>query len=170
MVASHCVLERDSRIVSDRHVVRMPLAVKRFALNCAGMVGLKHVVIPALVGSAAIAVVPHASADVPARAVPPLTPATFNANEQAFLRELQHDQIPVNDELSAVDLGHAICGEFQQGYGENRVQADISSGAPQLEGVTGSIMMDAAVTYLCPSEEDGRPGLGLPRDMQHGWG
>lgn len=59
---------------------------------------IKGVVIPALVASTAIALAPHASAHasdflaaVRADAVLPLTPPSFNSNEQAFLRELRHD-------------------------------------------------------------------------------
>jgi hypothetical protein len=103
-------------------------------------------------------------------AVLPLTPASFNSNEQAYLRELRHDQIPVGDDLAMVNLGHSICDMFADGHDENAVMGSIRSGAPNVDQLTAHITMDAAVTYLCPEEEQGRSGLGLPPNMQHGWG
>jgi hypothetical protein len=99
----------------------------------------------------------------------PAAPPSFTSQEQAFLRELQHDQIPVSDPLIAVGLGHNICDMLADGLSPTTAQNAVSKGAPDLEGVGANIVVDAAATYLCPEEEQGRPGLGLPPNMQHGY-
>ena len=100
-----------------------------------------------------------------ARAAPP----SFTPQEHAFLRELQHDDIPYSDPLLAVGLGHNICDMLSDGLSETTAQKAVEKGAPDLEGVGAHIVVDAAATYLCPEEEQGRPGLGLPPNMQHGY-
>lgn len=96
-------------------------------------------------------------------------PPSFTPQERALLRELQHDQIPVSHPLIAVGVGHNICEMLADGLSPTAMNA-VSKGTPDLEGVGANIVVDAAATHLCPEEEEGRPGLGLPPNMQHGYG
>ena len=65
--------------------------------------------------------------------------------------------------------GFRVCASLADGLSPTTAQNAVTKGAPDLAGVGADIVVDAAATYLCPEEEEGRPGLGLPPNMQHGY-
>jgi hypothetical protein len=79
-------------------------------------------------------------------AVLPLAP-TFNSDEQAYLRELHNDNIPVSDEQSAVTVGHDVCNLLASGGTKEMAMNALPSNLDMTQRRT---IVDASVTYLCP--------------------
>jgi hypothetical protein len=79
-------------------------------------------------------------------AVLPLAP-TFNSDEQAYLRELRNDGIPVSDDQSTVTVGHDVCNLLASGGTKERAMNALPS---NLDMVQRRTIVDASVTYLCP--------------------
>ncbi len=94
--------------------------------------------------------------------------ASARTPEEAFLRELEHDQIPITDPDAAVSLARHLCTRLENGASPSSAKSQITANSPDLEGISASIFLDSAVTYLCPAQMD-LPSLGLPPNMQHGY-
>ena len=74
-------------------------------------------------------------------------PASFNSYEQAYLRELHNDGIPVSNEQSTVAVGHDVCNLLASGGTKELAM----NALPQnLTMANRRVVVDAAVTYLCP--------------------
>jgi hypothetical protein len=79
-------------------------------------------------------------------AVLPLAPS-FNSDEQAYLRELRNDNIPVSDDQATVAVGHDVCNLLAAGGTKERAM----NALPQnLTMANRRVVVDAAVMYLCP--------------------
>ena len=74
-------------------------------------------------------------------------PPSFNSDEQAYLRELQNDGIPVSDEQSAVTVGHDVCNLLAAGGSKERAVNALPSNLDMAQRRT---IVDASATYLCP--------------------
>jgi hypothetical protein len=79
-------------------------------------------------------------------AVLPLAPS-FNPDEQAYLRELRNDGIPVSNEQSAVTAGHDVCNLLASGGTKELAMNALPSNLDMTQRRT---IVDASVTYLCP--------------------
>jgi len=76
----------------------------------------------------------------------PLAPS-FNSDEQAYLRELHNDNIPVPNEQSAVAVGHDVCNLLASGGTKEMAVNALPSNLDMAQRRT---IVDASVTYLCP--------------------
>jgi hypothetical protein len=124
---------------------------------------MKMNLILALVAPAAIVFTPCASADAL-----PLSPKPFLPNESRYLQELHYDEVPLVDDLMAVDVGWEICKILERGYSEYAVEVVYERPSDQISHNTMDTYIKSAVTYLCPQEKEGRPQLEIPQEMQHG--
>ena len=79
-------------------------------------------------------------------AVLPLAP-TFNSDEQAYLRELHNDGIPVPDDQATVTVGHDVCHLLATGGTKEMAMNALPSNLDMTQRRT---IVDASVTYLCP--------------------
>ena len=79
-------------------------------------------------------------------AVLPLAP-TFNSDEQAYLRELHNDGIPVPDDQATVTVGHGVCNLLATGGTKEMAMNALPSNLDMTQRRT---IVDASVTYLCP--------------------
>jgi hypothetical protein len=79
-------------------------------------------------------------------AVLPLAPS-FNPDEQAYLRELQNDQIPVSDDQATVQVGHDVCNLLAAGGTKEQA---VNALPWNLTMANRRTVVDASVTYLCP--------------------
>ena len=79
-------------------------------------------------------------------AVLPLAP-TFNSDEQAYLRELHNDGIPVSDDQATVTVGHDVCNLLAIGGTKEMAMNALPSNLDMTQRRT---IVDASVTYLCP--------------------
>ena len=79
-------------------------------------------------------------------AVLPLAPS-FNSDEQAYLRELHNDGIPVPDEHSAVAVGYDVCNLLAAGGTKEMAMNALPSNLDMTQRRT---IVDASVTCLCP--------------------
>lgn len=123
---------------------------------------MKMNLILALVAPAAIVFTPYASADVL-----PLSPKQFAPNELQYLQELHYDDVPLSDDLMAVDVGWEICEVLKRGYSEHAVEVIWERPPDEITHNTMDTYIKSAVTYLCPQEEEGRPQLEIPPEMRH---
>ena len=76
-------------------------------------------------------------------AVLPLAPS-FNSDEQAYLRELHNDGIPVSDDQATVTVGHDVCNLLAAG-GTKKMAMNAN-----LDMAQRRTIVDASVMYLCP--------------------
>jgi len=76
----------------------------------------------------------------------PLAPS-FNSDEQAYLRELRNDQIPVSDDQATVQVGHDVCNLLAAGGTKEQAMNALPSNLTMANART---IVDASVTYLCP--------------------
>jgi hypothetical protein len=74
-------------------------------------------------------------------------PASFNSDEQAYLRELRNDGIPVSNEQSTVAVGHDVCNLLASGGTKELAMNALPSNLDMAQRRT---IVDASVTYLCP--------------------
>jgi hypothetical protein len=74
-------------------------------------------------------------------------PPSFNSDEQAYLRELHNDNIPVPDDQAAVQVGHDVCNLLAAGGTKERAMNALPSNLDMAQRRT---IVDASVTYLCP--------------------
>jgi hypothetical protein len=74
-------------------------------------------------------------------------PPSVNADEQAYLRELHNDGIPVSNEQSAVAVGHDVCNLPASGGTKEMAVNALPSNLDMAQRHT---IVDASVTYLCP--------------------
>ena len=79
-------------------------------------------------------------------AVLPLAP-TFNSDEQAYLRELHNDNIPVSNDQAVVTVGHDVCNLLATGGTKELAMNALPSNLNMTQRRT---IVDASVTYLCP--------------------
>jgi Protein of unknown function (DUF732) len=79
-------------------------------------------------------------------AVLPLAPS-FNSDEQAYLRELHNDGIPVPDDQAAVTVGHDVCNLLAAG---GTKETAINALPSNLDIAQRRAIVDASATYLCP--------------------
>ena len=79
-------------------------------------------------------------------AVLPLAP-TFNSDEQAYLRELRNDGIPVSDDQATVTVGHDVCNLLASGGTKELAMNALPSNLDMTQRRT---IVDASVTCLCP--------------------
>ena len=80
-------------------------------------------------------------------AVLPLAP-TFNSDEQAYLRELHNDGIPVSDDQATVTVGHDVCNLLATGGTKEMAMNALPSNLDMTQRRT---IVDASATYLCPT-------------------
>jgi hypothetical protein len=74
-------------------------------------------------------------------------PASFNSDEQAYLRELHNDGIPVSNEQSTVAVGHDVCNLLASGGTKELAMNALPSNLDMAQRRT---IVDASATYLCP--------------------
>lgn len=74
-------------------------------------------------------------------------PPSFNSDEQAYLRELHNDGIPVSNEQSTVAVGHDVCNLLASGGTKEMAMNALPSNLDMAQRRT---IVDASVTYLCP--------------------
>jgi 2-hydroxychromene-2-carboxylate isomerase len=74
-------------------------------------------------------------------------PASFNSYEQAYLRELHNDDIPVSDEQSTVAVGHDVCNLLASGGTKEMAMNALPSNLDMAQRRT---IVGASATYLCP--------------------
>ena len=74
-------------------------------------------------------------------------PPSFNSDEQAYLRELHNDNIPVPNDQAAVTVGHAVCNLLASGGTKEMAMNALPSNLDMAQRRT---ILDASVTYLCP--------------------
>jgi hypothetical protein len=74
-------------------------------------------------------------------------PPSFNSDEQAYLRELHNDNIPVSNDQVVVAVGHAVCNLLASGGTKERAMNALPSNLDMAQRRT---VVDASVTYLCP--------------------
>jgi hypothetical protein len=79
-------------------------------------------------------------------AVLPLAPS-FNSDEQAYLRELHNDGIPISNDQSVVTVGHDVCNLLANGGTKELAMNALSSNLDMAQRRT---IVDASVTHLCP--------------------
>ena len=79
-------------------------------------------------------------------AVLPLAP-TFNSDEQAYLRELHNDNIPVSNDQAVVTVGHDVCNLLASG---GTKEMAMNALPPNLDMAQRRTVVDASLTYLCP--------------------
>ena len=79
-------------------------------------------------------------------AVLPLAPS-FNSDEQAYLRELHNDNIPVPNDQAAVTVGHDVCNLLATG---GTKEMAVNALPANLDMTQRRTIVDASVTYLCP--------------------
>jgi Protein of unknown function (DUF732) len=79
-------------------------------------------------------------------AVLPLAPS-FNSDEQAYLRELHNDGIPLSNEQSVVAVGHDVCNLLANGGTKELAMNALPSNLGMAQRRT---IVDASATYLCP--------------------
>ncbi len=87
-----------------------------------------------------------------ALAVWPIPLAPFTSGEQAYLNQLRTHGVAVKDEQSAVNLGHDACTLLSEGESESTLTRGILVSSPDLGESLAKVIIDAAVTYLCPSQ------------------
>jgi hypothetical protein len=85
-------------------------------------------------------------------AVLPLAPS-FNSDEQAYLRELHNDGIPVSDDQATVTVGHDVCNLLAAGGTKEMAMNALPSNLDMTQRRT---IVDASATYLC--RRDSRSG------------
>jgi hypothetical protein len=76
----------------------------------------------------------------------PLAPS-LNSDEQAYLRELHNDGIPVSDDQATVTVGHDVCNLLAAGGTKEMAMNALPSNLDMAQRRT---IVDASVTYLCP--------------------
>jgi hypothetical protein len=74
-------------------------------------------------------------------------PPSFNSDEQAYLRELHNDGIPVSDDQATVTVGHDVCNLLASGGTKEMAMNALPS---NLDMAKRRTVVDASVTYLCP--------------------
>ena len=74
--------------------------------------------------------------------------AHADSDEQAYLRELQSDQIPVSNDQAAVQVGHDVCNLLAAGGTKDQAMNALPSNLSMAQRRT---IVDASVTYLCPT-------------------
>ena len=74
-------------------------------------------------------------------------PPSFNSDEQAYLRELHNDNIPVPNDQAVVTVGHDVCNLLASG---GTKEMAMNSLPPNLDMAQRRTVVDASVTYLCP--------------------
>jgi Protein of unknown function (DUF732) len=74
-------------------------------------------------------------------------PASFNSDEQAYLRELHNDGIPISNEHSTVAVGHDVCNLLASGGTKEMAMNALPSNLDMAQRHT---IVDASATYLCP--------------------
>jgi hypothetical protein len=74
-------------------------------------------------------------------------PPSFNSDEQAYLRELHNDNIPVPNDQAAVTVGHDVCNLLASGGTKEKAVNALPSNLDMAQRRT---IVDASVTYLCP--------------------
>ena len=74
-------------------------------------------------------------------------PPTFNSDEQAYLRELHNDNIPVSDDQATVTVGHAVCNLLAAGGTKEMAMNALPSSLDMAQRRT---IVDASARYLCP--------------------
>jgi uncharacterized protein DUF732 len=74
-------------------------------------------------------------------------PASFNSDEQAYLRELHNDGIPISNEHSTVAVGHDVCNLLASGGTKEMAMNSLPSNLDMAQRHT---IVDASATYLCP--------------------
>jgi hypothetical protein len=74
-------------------------------------------------------------------------PASFNSDEQAYLRELHNDNIPVSNDQAVVTVGHDVCNLLASG---GTKEMAMNALPPNLDMAQRRTVVDASVTYLCP--------------------
>jgi Protein of unknown function (DUF732) len=80
-------------------------------------------------------------------AVLPLAPS-FSSDEQAYLRALHNDNIPVADYEATVQVGHDVCNLLAAGGSKEQAVNALPSNLDMAQRRT---IVDAAATYLCPT-------------------
>jgi len=74
-------------------------------------------------------------------------PASFNSDEQGYLRALHNDNIPVPNDQAAVTVGHDVCNLLASGGTKQMAMNALPSSLDMAQRRT---IVDASVTYLCP--------------------
>jgi hypothetical protein len=74
-------------------------------------------------------------------------PPSFNSDEQAYLRELHNDNIPVPNDQAVVTVGHDVCNLLAAGGTKELAMNALPSNLDMAQRRT---VVDASVTYLCP--------------------
>jgi hypothetical protein len=74
-------------------------------------------------------------------------PPTFNSDEQAYLRELHNDGVPVSNEQATVTVGHDVCNLLASGGTKEMAMNALPSNLDMAQRRT---IVGASVTYLCP--------------------
>jgi hypothetical protein len=80
-------------------------------------------------------------------------PPSFNSDEQAYLRELHNDNIPVPNDQAAVTVGHDVCNLLTAGGTKEMAMNALPSNLDMTQRRT---IVDASATYLC--RRDSRSG------------
>ena len=74
-------------------------------------------------------------------------PPSVNSDEQAYLRELHNDGIPVSDDQATVTVGHDVCNLLAAGSTKEQAMNALPLNLDMAQRRT---IVDASVTYLCP--------------------
>jgi hypothetical protein len=75
-------------------------------------------------------------------------PPSFNSDEQAYLRGLHNDGIPVSDDQATVTVGHDVCNLLASGGTKEMAVNALPSNLDMAQRRT---IVDASATYLCPT-------------------
>jgi Protein of unknown function (DUF732) len=84
---------------------------------------------------------------VPGTGLAHADPPSFNSDEQAYLRELHNDGIPISNEQSTVAVGHDVCNLLASGGSKEMAMNALPSNLDMTQRRT---IVDASATYLCP--------------------
>ncbi len=70
--------------------------------------------------------------------------------EDNYLYVLDSEGITASSDSGAVDLGLALCGRVATGVEPSRLIAGVADFAPTLTSDQAEVVVDSAVTWLCP--------------------